>query len=233
MAPRAHQIARCFALGGPRNSRRPPSEHPRHDDPRTVDPAPQKRHAAAAEVGVGQARAQTSTLELQQAVLSDANRRTLVSIRMFEPSTQLVAALREQRRVRGTDDMMQTYDAFMLDPGLGPAVYLSSDGRIVWDDDGWGVPGTRADAFASILAGVKKTGIAELLALLPPRTTEAIDCPHCAATGWFDAHGQLKDVNGRLFSVVCMKCAGLGWTDPSILLSESILETRPDETPTS
>jgi len=152
---------------------------------------------------------------------------------MFEPNAQLVAALREQRRVRGTDDVMQTYDAFMLDPGLGPAVYLTSDGRIVWDDDGWGVVGSRADAFASILAGAKKTGIADLLALLPQRTTEAIDCPHCAATGWFDAHGQLKDVNGRLFSVVCMKCAGLGWTDPSILLSESILEPRPDEAPTS
>src|SRR5829696_6656613 len=82
--------------------------------------------------------------------LSQSKRRTLVSVRMFEPSAQLLAVLREQRRLRGTDDIMETHDAFMLDPGLGPPVYLSSDGRVVWDDDGWGVVGTRADALASI-----------------------------------------------------------------------------------
>jgi len=150
---------------------------------------------------------------------------------MFEPSPQLLAALREQRRLRGTDDIMETHDAFMLDPGLGPPVYLSSDGRVVWDDDGWGVAGTRAEAFASILAGVKKTGILELLSLLPPRVEASVDCGECSASGWFDAHGQLQDINGRPFSFVCMKCAGLGWTAPSLRLTDSVLDAPSVETP--
>jgi hypothetical protein len=150
---------------------------------------------------------------------------------MFEPSAQLLAALREQRRLRGTDGIMERHDAFMLDPGLGPPVYLSSDGRVIWDDDGWGVVGTRADALSSILAGVKRTGILELLSLLPPRPAVSVNCPECSASGWFDAHGQLRDVSGHPYSVVCMNCAGLGWTAPSLVLTESVLDTISAETP--
>ena len=105
----------------------------------------------------------------------------------------------------------------------GPPTYLSSDGRIVWDDDISGVVGTRAEAYAAILAGVK-TGVLELRDLLPPRELSSADCSECSATGWFDAHGQLKDVHGKSFSFVCPKCAGLGWTSPSVVLTDSVLE---------
>ena len=42
-----------------------------------------------------------------------------------------------------------------------------SDGRIVWDEDGWGVFRTREDAFDRC-GGGEEDGIADLLALLPP-----------------------------------------------------------------
>jgi hypothetical protein len=157
--------------------------------------------------------------------MPESTRRVLVSVELFQPSKELLSELREYRQVNGADDLMKTYDAFMLDPGLGPAIYLSSDGRIVWDDDGWGVLGTRADALAAIRAGVNKTGVQRLLALLPSRESGSIDCPNCDATGRFDAHGQLRDVSGQRFSIVCVTCAGLGWTAPSVVLTESVLET--------
>ena len=156
--------------------------------------------------------------------MPSSSRRILVSARIFRPSTQLLAALRQLREARGADEITDAYDAFLLDPGLGPPTYLTSDGRIVWDDDIWDVAGTRADAFTALLAGVRKTGLSELRELMPPRPPTSSDCAECSATGWFDAHGALIDVNGRPFSIVCSKCAGLGWTDPSVVLDESVLE---------
>jgi len=153
-----------------------------------------------------------------------SGRRIVVSARLFALSPGLIARLRIAREEGGPDDVTAAYDAFMLDPGLGPLTYLSSDGRIVWDDDGWGVVGTRAQAFAAILVGTKKTGILELRELLPTREPQATDCAKCSATGWFDAGGQLADLEGRPFSLVCPTCAGLGWTSPSIVLSDSVLE---------
>lgn len=156
--------------------------------------------------------------------MNQSERRIVVSARIFEPSPQLIAKLRDVQEQRGSDDITQAYDAFMLDPGLGPPTYLSSDGRIVWDDDIWGVIGTRAEAFAAILAGVKKTGVVELRELLPSRESSAIDCTDCSATGWFDGHGQLKDLEGKPTFLVCPMCAGLGWTAPSVVLTESVIE---------
>jgi len=96
-------------------------------------------------------------------------------MRIFRPAPHLLATLRELRAARGDDDeITQTYDAFLLDPGLGPPTYLASDGRIVWDDDIWGVKGTLREALAAIRAGVRKTGLAELLELLPRRSSESV-----------------------------------------------------------
>jgi hypothetical protein len=156
--------------------------------------------------------------------LNQSESRIVVSARIFEPSPDLIAKLRAIRDRRGPDQITQAYDAFMLDPGLGPPTYLSSDGRIVWDDDIWGVVGTRGEAFAAILVGVKKTGVAGLRDLLPSRASSSVDCSECHATGWFDAHGQLKDMEGKPTSFVCPKCSGLGWTSPSVVLTESVLE---------
>lgn len=155
-----------------------------------------------------------------------SSKRIVVSAPLFQPSAELLAALKERRLVCGVDEITTAYAAFLLDPDLGPATYLTSDGRIVWDDDEmWGVVGNRGEVFAAVVAGAQKTGIVALLSLLPQRTPSAIDCERCSATGRFDFNGQLQDVHGKAFSVVCMTCAGLGWTDPALALTDSVLET--------
>ncbi len=152
-------------------------------------------------------------------------RRLLVSAKLFELTAEQLSALCNQRNTSGDDEVMTKYDAFMLDPGLGPPTYLSRDGRIIWDDaEWWGVKGTRFEAFAAVRAGADKTGVVDLLRLLPARRADAVGCETCAGTGRFDPNGQLQDVKGRPCSVVCGRCAGLGWTAPSLELTESVLE---------
>jgi len=156
--------------------------------------------------------------------VNTTQRRILVSARIFAPSSRLLTLLASVRSQHGADDITLKYDAYLLDPGLGPPTYLTADGRIVWDDDIWGVVGTRAEALSSILAGIRKMGVLELREPLPERDPTASDCDDCSASGWFDAHGELRDVKGRPFSFVCPRCAGLGWTSPSVVLTESVLE---------
>ena len=152
-------------------------------------------------------------------------RRLLISAKLFELTAEQLAALSHRRETSTADDIVTKYDAFMLDPGLGPPTYLSSDGRIIWDDaEWWSVRGTRFDAFAALRAGADKTGIVELLQLLPARPADSAGCETCAGTGRFGADGRLQDVEGKLFSVVCNRCAGLGWTAASLNLAESVLE---------
>src|SRR5215831_12915700 len=84
--------------------------------------------------------------------------RLLRSLPLFELPPELIAELRVVRDARSHDDLTREHDAFLLDPGLGPPTYLTTDGRILWEDDTWGVRGTRADATAAIFAGIQKTG---------------------------------------------------------------------------
>jgi hypothetical protein len=155
---------------------------------------------------------------------STTTRRIVVSRRLFAPSPALLTLMACVQNKRGADDITVAYGAYMLDPGLGPPTYLTADGRIVWDDDLWGIMGTRGEAFSSIMAGVKKTGVQQLRELLPEREATASDCHDCSASGWFDAHGELQDLEGRPFSFVCPRCAGLGWTSPALVLTESVLD---------
>jgi hypothetical protein len=150
--------------------------------------------------------------------------RLLRSIPLFELSRQLVADLRAYRDARGRDDFSGEHDAFLLDPGLGPPTYLTTDGRILWQDDGWGIRGTRADAFVSICAGIRKTGVGRLRELLPQRRADAVNCERCRATGRFDSDGALVDAAGRRCSLICMTCGGLGWRAPSLPLDEVVLD---------
>lgn len=155
--------------------------------------------------------------------MSSGKRRIVISTALFAPSAELLAILEDVQRQRGSDDITEKYEAFLLDPGLGPPTYLTREGRVVWDDDSWDVAGTRAEAFAAIAAGVRKTGIRKLLELLPERDAAAVDCDDCRGSGRHDADGKLEDVQGDTFSIVCPKCAGLGWTSPAIRLAESVI----------
>jgi len=127
------------------------------------------------------------------------------------PPNDLLDKLSKARQERGIepDDIERKFSGFILDPGLGPAVYLAADGRVVWD--GWyewteAAPTIR-NAYMSVVVGASKTGVTDLLKLLPPRPPDAIDCSACGTTGWTD----LVDADGKPFQIVCHKCAGLGW----------------------
>lgn len=112
---------------------------------------------------------------------------------------------------REPDEVELRLDGFLLDPGLGPPVYLAGDGRIAWD--GWyewskAAPSQR-DAHASLVVGAKKTGVASLLELLPVRPDRAEDCLACAGPGWMDMLSATREP----FQIVCAVCGGLGWQE--------------------
>lgn len=123
----------------------------------------------------------------------------------FLLSLELLEALRGLRSRRsGRDEVEEEYDAFLLDPGLGPVSYLTADGRVLedgrcWDDS----PIREADedgAIAALVVGAKKTGIAALLDLIPSPPATALTCPTCSGARWI--------LDQRL---ICRNCSGRGW----------------------
>lgn len=135
---------------------------------------------------------------------------------LFALSPELLAVVRADRRAV-VDDSGQRHEVFLLDPGFGPATYLTADGRVLWEDDGlWDVKATRALAFASVRVGLRKTGVQELAALLPERTHDAVDCDECGGSGDFQVP------TAEPFSFVCMRCGGLGWRAGSLRLDEPV-----------
>jgi hypothetical protein len=81
------------------------------------------------------------------------------------------------------DEIEIGHDAFLLDPGMGPMVYLTSDGRILEDSRGWDgdsvveLAGDRANA--ALVVGALKTGIMELVDLIEPPPPGATVCEKC------------------------------------------------------
>jgi hypothetical protein len=133
----------------------------------------------------------------------------ILSEKFFELPDPLRKSLEDHRAQRSWRDPNEwDYDAFLLDPGLGPATYLTTDGRILWDDDGWGVQATRGEVYAALRAGARKTGIADLLTLLPARPPDAEPCTRCEGTGRWTG---LRSVSGEAISVCCPDCGALGW----------------------
>ena len=122
----------------------------------------------------------------------------MVSEKYFVVPGDLLEQLRNLRASRPADEIESAHDAFLLDPGLGPPTYLAADGRILWDDDSWGVEPTRGEAYAAIVVGARKTGLRDLLRLLPPRPPGTPDCGESNGTG-------------RLGAALCSVCRGVGW----------------------
>ncbi len=141
----------------------------------------------------------------------DSEKKLVASSKYFDIPPTLLEQLRARRAARSHPDAIEDeHDAFLLDPGLGPSTYLTADGRILWDDAMWGVEAGLGPAYAAILVGARKTGIADLRQLLPVRPSGARNCPECAGTGLL-GRGEWKDVNGRPMSVGCPGCWGMGW----------------------
>lgn len=106
-------------------------------------------------------------------------------------------------------------DAFLLDPGMGPMRYLTTDGRVLEDHRTWDGDGPREstsdDAIAALVVGAKKTGITDLLRLVPPCPVDGAPCPRCDGERWD------KPLRDHGLQVVCTLCRGRGWMTPALL----------------
>ena len=128
----------------------------------------------------------------------------------FDVPSSMIERLRE-RWGRDLDDIEREHDAVVLDGGLGPALYLTRDGRVLVDGTAWDDSGvreaSRTECFTAIIIGAQKTQDSTLLGLLPARPLGASDCQGCATTGWLDSGDQAR--------FVCHACGGVGWLPAS------------------
>jgi hypothetical protein len=132
----------------------------------------------------------------------------------FELPDDLIPKLRALRA--GQKDWREVIDAedvVHLYYGLGPAMFLTFDGRVLvdsfdWDETGAFEVSDPKQAWTAVIVGAKVWNFPDLLQLLPVRQQNASDCPQCKGTGrvsWVDAVGKEG-------SVVCWdRCGGLGW----------------------
>jgi hypothetical protein len=125
----------------------------------------------------------------------------------FSIAPSLLEQLRAMQAPCGyTDDVIEGNDAFLLDPGLGPAFYLTSDGRVLVDMREWnGGPireASETEALAALVVGAKKTGVVALLSLLPEPPEDAQSCPLCHGDHYLVSQGERW---------ICPKCSGRGW----------------------
>lgn len=135
----------------------------------------------------------------------------------FHLPDHLLRELRQAQPDRLRDPLLREHDAFMLDPGLGPALILTTDGRILEDGTFWdGSPAKEVPndaALEAIVIGFEKTGIEALLELLPPRPATALDCPRCGGARFASLHvdGASAAQLAQLPRFICTSCHGLGW----------------------
>lgn len=128
-------------------------------------------------------------------------------------SPELLATLRAQRDRRTMDNVERQHDAFLIDPGMG-AIWLTLDGRILWEDDFEDPDSVREvtsenEVITSLVSGATKTGIAELLDLLPPRPADATTCPLCNGTRYWRPTATTN--------FVCWLCNGRSWATPAMI----------------
>ena len=141
----------------------------------------------------------------------------------FSIPQELIPKLRElqaQSRKFYTDKIVESEDAVVMTLGLGDAMYLTFDGRVIVDE--WNYPDEdeppreakdAKEMFTAVVIGAKRFNAPELLSLLPSRTEPAVDCADCKRGGWV-RFGQ--DVAGKPIDFVCPECGGVGWVDSSL-----------------
>jgi hypothetical protein len=141
----------------------------------------------------------------------------------FSIPQELIPKLRELQAQSSqffTDKIAESEDAVVMTLGLGDAMYLALDGRVIIDEFSWEPeeqkpPREAKDAkemFTAIVVGAKKRNAPELLSLLPSRSESAVDCAACDCRGW-KRLGTRADGNPN--EMVCWECGGVGWIDNS------------------
>ena len=146
-------------------------------------------------------------------------RRFRVKIMRFSIPTELIPKLRElqeQTRQYYIDKIAESEDAVVMTGGMGAAMYLTFDGRVIVHDDDLEeetFPREAKDAkemFTAIIISAKRRNAPELLSLLPSRPNTAVDCVACESHGW-QRFG--LDVHGKPVEIICWDCGGVGWID--------------------
>jgi hypothetical protein len=139
-----------------------------------------------------------------------------MTIRFQIPESLLPRFKQLQKESDYPDEVMKSEDAIVMFPGLGPASYLTMDGRVIVHDDMDDEPPREAadkkEAYSAIVIGAKLRKAPELLSLLPARTAGAKDCQSCGGGGWRTVGAS---TNGEAVTIVCWDCGGLGWSDGS------------------
>jgi hypothetical protein len=188
-----------FALGG-----NPMSDAQPQDAPPVVLSIPPAT--------VDQLRARRSRRKPATAVPSD--RPIITTVELFKRAGELDPQDAAKAFCEGMDrlqaEVEDKYDAFLLDPGMGPMTYITSDGRILRDSRTWDGEGIQFETsldgvIPALVIGAKKTGIVSLLDLIAP-LEDGAQCSTCQGTRWF------KIQKGE---VVCPTCHGRGECPPA------------------
>lgn len=107
------------------------------------------------------------------------------------------------------DETEDQCDAFLLDPGMGPMTYLTSDGRILEDRRGWDGDGLieveGLAAHSALIVGARKTGITELVDLLPQPPPDSRVCAKCLG------RRVVEPMPGFGAELPCGECEARGW----------------------
>lgn len=104
----------------------------------------------------------------------------------------------------------ETIDVWLIDPGLGPAWYMTRQGRILVDGSYWDEspirPATEDESIQILVAVSRKRSLPRLLTLLPSPPSNHICCNICKGERFVD-HGTNPGI-----TLVCHVCHGRGWT---------------------
>ncbi|WP_442505679.1 hypothetical protein SH528x_004479 [Novipirellula sp. SH528] len=121
---------------------------------------------------------------------------------------QLVTKQQEQLERPHPDQNLLKYDAVVLTHGLGPAVYLTLDGRIlIWDYAANAEPeftDRQRDIGRYVTIGARSLRLPRLTDLIPKPVPGSQQCDQCHGLRWSRMPMMESDV-------VCWVCDGFGW----------------------
>ena len=157
----------------------------------------------------------------------------------FEIPADLVPILRQLRaRQKPWRGLIEDEDVVHLFYGMGPARFLTLDGRVLvdsvdWDDSAVYEVTEPKEAWAALMVGVITFKCEALRRLLPARPPTALTCPWCKGTGQRNVRKLIPShptkPTEKDFEVVC-DFHGLGWVesgrDVTDIFSEILAQGR-------
>jgi hypothetical protein len=151
--------------------------------------------------------------------MAEELRRAEVPYRFRIPA-DLIPKLRSLRaRQHAWRELIEAEDVVHLYYGLGPALFLTFDGRVLrdnWDWDGRGAyeVSDPKEAWTAVVLGAHGFAFPELLLLLPQRPPNAVDCPVCGGAGALFGPPTADGKKSEHWLVCSDRCGGVGWILP-------------------